>query len=146
MELIRFVALAHPERMEEFGFTTLGEFAKRFKVNPGTLSEWLKEPEIQQEIKATWKRWGKQRTPNVIMALYKKAITEGNAIDVLAWMKIIEDWSEKTSLVDITVGGGDKSLGEKLRELPRDKARHIISIITEATKTIEANSHSILSE
>jgi hypothetical protein len=96
MELVRFVALAHPERMEEFGFTTLGEFAKRFKVNPGTLSEWLKEPEIQEQIKATWKRWGKERTPDVIMSLYKKAITEGNAAEAMTWMKIIEDWTEET--------------------------------------------------
>ena len=94
-EFIRFVALPRPFRKQEFGYENDADFAIAKKVHPGTLSEWKKAKEFWDEVKKHWKRWGKDRTPNVIAGLYQKAVSEGNAAEALAWMKIIEDWQEK---------------------------------------------------
>jgi hypothetical protein len=44
LEFIRFTALPRVFREKEWGFNSDGEFAKKFNVNPGTLSEWKKAP------------------------------------------------------------------------------------------------------
>jgi len=53
---------------------------------------------------------------------------------------------QQPALVDITIGGGDKKIADRLKELPADRARHIISIIGEVSQAIEENGHSVLSE
>ena len=97
-ELIRFVALPMIARKKEFGFVNLQDFAKVQKIHPGTISDWLAEEEVQKRIRNKWKAWGKDKTPDVIQGLYKSASEGGKASEVMAWMKIIEDWVEKTNI------------------------------------------------
>ena len=49
-------------------------------------------------MKNTLKRWGKDRTPDVILGLYRNAVQQGHAADALAWMKLIEDWQDKSEV------------------------------------------------
>jgi hypothetical protein len=97
-EFIRFIALSRVYRMEEFGFETLQAFAQKFKVSPDTLSDWQKKDEFWVEVKKCWKQWGRSRTPDVIHGLYRTAVKSGKAPEVLAWMKIVEDWIETTKV------------------------------------------------
>lgn len=74
------------------------EFAEKFKIKRGTCSEWNKILTDENLIFDNIKRWAKMITPNVIMALGKKAMKTGNAPEVLAWGKIIEDLKDKSEV------------------------------------------------
>lgn len=95
-EFIRFTAFPELLRGKEFGFDTDKDFAKANRVNTDTLCEWKKDYEFWDEVKGMWIRWGKHRTPNVIMGLYRNAVNKGNAAEAIAWMKIFEDFKEKS--------------------------------------------------
>ena len=97
--LCRFVALPRVLRQEEFGFKNLTDFAKKYEVDKATLSLWLREDEVKDKIRENWKEWGRDRTPNVILALYRTAVKEGRASEVKAWMQIIEEIEEKATVL-----------------------------------------------
>jgi len=97
-EFIRFMALPRTVRMKDFGFANLGEFAKKYKIHPGTLSEWQKRDGFWENVKKLWKEWGRGRTPEVVLGLYRKAVKEGNASEAIAWFKLIEDWQERKTI------------------------------------------------
>ena len=98
LEFIRFTALPRVFREKEWGFNSDGEFAKKFNVNPGTLSEWKKAPEFWEGIRDTLKLWGKDRIPDVLAGMYKKAVSEGNATEVKLWLQYFDDWKEKSEV------------------------------------------------
>ncbi|MCK5122552.1 MAG: hypothetical protein KAQ87_00140 [Candidatus Pacebacteria bacterium] len=75
---------------------TQTEFAKRFKIKIGTCTEWNKILIDENLIYGSIKRWAKMITPNVIMALGKTAMKTGKAPEVMAWLKIIEDFKDKS--------------------------------------------------
>lgn len=74
------------------------EFAKKFKIKPGTCSEWNKILVDDNLIYESIRRWAKMITPNVIMALGKTAMRTGKAPEVMAWGKIIEDFKDKAEV------------------------------------------------
>lgn len=119
-KLVQFVALPTPFRTKEFGYYTLQDFAKENSVNPGTISQWLKEEEIQNKIKDEWKNWGRNRTPDVIAGLLRTAVQDGSAAEVKLWMQIIENWTEKIE-TDITIN----PLKSLLIQIADDKANPI---------------------
>lgn len=75
---------------------TQTEFAKRFKIKIGTCTEWNKILIDENLIYGSIKRWAKMITPNVIMALGKIAMKTGKAPEVMAWLKIIEGFNDKS--------------------------------------------------
>ena len=77
---------------------TQDEFAKKFKLKAGTCSEWNKLLIDKNLINENFLRWAKMITPNVIMALAKTAIKTGKAPEVMAWMKLVEGWEEKSKM------------------------------------------------
>lgn len=95
---MRFIALPRLLRIQEFGYKTLKDFAKKNKVSPDTLTDWQKEDGFWDEVRKLWKEWGRGRTPDVILGLYRKAVKDGNASEALAWFKLIEDWQEKQTI------------------------------------------------
>lgn len=97
-EFVRFMALPRFFRAREYGFENESDFAKKFKINRATLTQWKKKDDFWNEVKRLWKKWGKERTPDVILGLYRTAVKQGRAAEALVWMKIIEDWKEKTGL------------------------------------------------
>ena len=116
---VAFTALPRPLRKQEFGYEDAKEFAEANHVNPGTLSEWKKDSGFWEEVRTEWRKWGKDRTPNVIAGLYKKAVNEGNASEALAWMKIIEEWQEKST---VKVESEElKKLTEQMRKIAEKK-------------------------
>jgi len=96
LQFILFVALPRSMRQTEYGYTTDVDFAEHFKVHKSTLVEWKKDNEFWKEVTKIWKRWGKDRTPDVIAGLYRRSAADGHGADVLVWMKIIEEYKEKS--------------------------------------------------
>ncbi len=119
-EYIRFIAFPKALREKEFGFKNDDEFAKDKKINAGTLSVWKKSVNFWDDVKAQWKKWGRNRTPDVILGLYGKAVREGNAAEALAWMKIVEDWKEKTET--------EFSMTRQTLQTLQDQQREIIAM------------------
>jgi len=93
---------------------TQTEFAKRFKIKIGTCSEWNKILVDDNLIYGSIKRWAKMITPNVIMALGKIAMKTGKAPEVMAWMKIIEDFKDKS---EAEASGDLKEIMKKMDKL-----------------------------
>lgn len=94
-EFIRFVEwCAIPDALKEP--KTQKELALLINVEQGTLSDWKKRPEYYDLVRDEMRRWGKGKTQNIIGALYRKAVQEGNAQEAKLWFQFIEDWKEKT--------------------------------------------------
>ena len=75
---------------------TQQELSKKFGVGQDTLSEWKSRPGFWTSVKEKRRQWGQERTPDVIMALYKRIIRNGSAPEVKLWLQYFEDWFEKT--------------------------------------------------
>lgn len=125
-DFIRFMAFPQALRDKEYGYKTEAEFGSRNKINPGTLSQWKKRPDFWESLKATWKSWGRERTPDVIIGLYRKAVNQGGAPEALAWMKIVEDWKEKTET--------EFSMTRQTLQVLQDQQREIIAIAKKRRK------------
>lgn len=69
---------------------TQTEFAKRYDIKDlATLTDWNKKLEKDGLIPQIH-QWARKLTPNVIGALYRNASKHGRAVDVKAWMEIVE--------------------------------------------------------
>jgi len=97
-EFIRFTAIPRVFREKELGYNSDGVFAKKYKVNPGTLSAWKKDQNFWDEVKNILKFWGADRLPDVLAGLYKKAVTDGNAAEVKLWLQYFADWKENSAV------------------------------------------------
>lgn len=93
-EFIAWIALPEEFRVPK----TQGGLAKKFGVCQDTLSDWKKIGGFWDVVKAERQRWGKERTPNVILGLYRKAVKEGNAAEAKLWLQYIEGWTEKKDI------------------------------------------------
>ena len=91
-------------------------FAKKFKVKVATCSEWNNILIDDNLIHDSILRWAKMITPNVIMALGKKAVKTGNAQEVMAWEKLIEDYTDKSE----TIHGFTKEALQNIQSGVRD--------------------------
>jgi len=113
-EFIQFMALPTIFRKKEYGFDTLKEFAQENKVDPDTLTNWKKTEGFWDAVRQVTKDWGKGKTPDVILSLYKNILHTGRAADVLAWMKIVEDWVETTKVQNEEIVDPTKELAKLL--------------------------------
>lgn len=85
--------------LEMLSIKTQTQFAERFKVKIDTCSAWNRILVDDNLIHDNILRWAKQITPNVIMALGRTAVRTGNAQEVMAWEKLIEDYTDKTETI-----------------------------------------------
>ncbi len=93
---------------------SMTEFASEFGVIPQTLSGWRKDIEDDVDFMPAVKREMRKLTKNIMGALYRKTLEEGDAARVTIWMKIIEDWREQLGVEHSgTIGDG---LSDKERE------------------------------
>lgn len=72
------------------------EFAKAIGMSRSQLYKYEDEKEFQELRYKYLKEWGVDRTPAMIMALYRKALAEGDAGRVKLWMQIFHDFTEKS--------------------------------------------------
>jgi hypothetical protein len=98
-----FTALPKKDRIEHFGFHTDQEFAREFDLHAGTLSDWKYSPELY-EAREKYMIHFRKHTANIIGKFAERAEKRGDSFDVLTFMKVVENWSEKSSL-DVTSKG-----------------------------------------
>ena len=74
-----------------------GEFAEKYGIAQETLSDWnkllLKDDDV---IDA--RKWFQKLTKNIVSALYRKALIEGDAPRVKLWLQYIESWQESLGI------------------------------------------------
>ena len=71
------------------------ELSKKFRVGEDTLSSWKKQRGFWDEVAKKRKEWSREKTSDVIYALYKRIMETGNSAEVKLWFQLMEDWSER---------------------------------------------------
>jgi transcriptional regulator with XRE-family HTH domain len=93
-EYLEFISwMAVPSNIREP--KTQSQLAKKLGVGPDTLSEWKQRESFFDSVMKKRKLWCRERTPDVIYALYNRAVKTGNAPEVKLWLQMSEDWSER---------------------------------------------------
>ncbi len=77
-------------------------FAKEFKVSPDTLSDWNRELKYDPSITRSYEKEFRILTQNLVMALYLKALKEGDPERLKAWMTFVEGWSPRETVIQTT--------------------------------------------
>lgn len=76
------------------------EFAKKYDVENSTLTNWNKLIE-KKEVMSEVRKWGQKFTKNVLFALYRDVLENGNAEGVKLWLQVVEGWSYSKGKADI---------------------------------------------
>lgn len=123
-EFARFCAMPKKSREKEYGYWQFKTFAEKHDMSNETLTDWRKEEEFWQEVNKNRKIWFKDKTPEVIQALYRTILKDGKASEVMAWFKLIEEYTEKIE-GDFTVNKYKqltlKQLKQQYAELEREQ-------------------------
>jgi len=128
-EYIRFTALPRVLRDKEFGFHSDDAFIKHHKLSSYTLYEWRKDVDFWRQVNLLLNRWAKDKTPDVIWSLYRTAVQKGGAAEVMAWMKIVEDWREKTEVNMHEKLEALKSIQDNTRKLVENERKKLTHTI-----------------
>jgi hypothetical protein len=62
------------------------------------LSEWKARADFWSEVEKRRVTWGRERTPDVVLALYKRLCATGGAAEVRLWFQLIEGWSDRVTV------------------------------------------------
>ena len=92
--VLNALGIREPEVMELFGIKSQSEFATRFGVAEPTLSHWKREMHRGSDFQ-DFRVQMQQLTKNVMGALYRKTIEDGDAARVKLWMQVVEGWNER---------------------------------------------------
>ena len=77
---------------------TMTEFAATYGVAIGSLTRWKNEIETSDEYMADVRKSFKPLTKNVVAALYRKMLEEGDGPRFTAYFKVIEGWREQLGI------------------------------------------------
>lgn len=114
---VEFRAIPEVFREKEYGFKTDTDFAKRYKINRATLGEWKKDPEYTKSIQELLRKWGRDKTPDVIAALLRSSLKEGKASEIKLWLEYVEEWIPGMVLHTPEMLSAIRERTELLREL-----------------------------
>jgi len=93
-EFVKFYSLSSPYRIQEYGYKTEQKFAKEYNLCQDTLTDWKKRKEFQNDVDIQLNKWGADKTPNVLAALYNTILADGKASEVKLWLQYIKSWRE----------------------------------------------------
>ena len=108
--------------LQLFELKTQQDFQKKFLLNKNTLTKWNKRIEKEGLLAEKIMVWAKKLTANVISALYKKVIEEGDAQRTKLWLEFVEGWREKieekhTGEIGLKHSGKIETSNEESRKL-----------------------------
>lgn len=104
---VSFMAMPNPDKCEFLGIPFNAEkkqyaerpqqkhFAKKFGISEKSLSTWKHSEDFDKAVRRVRTNWGKEKTPDVLAALYRRCVTHGNAYDVELWLAYFEGWDRK---------------------------------------------------
>lgn len=84
----RFIATPKPWR----DLKTQLEFQIEHNVSHDTLARWKKDPNFWEDVGRAIKEWGREKTPDVIAAVYGRIVRQGDPQAAALWLKYIENW------------------------------------------------------
>lgn len=95
-EVIQKMGSSNSELGVIFSIQNQTEFAKIFKIENSTLTNWNKLIDREDLLKDVLEPM-RRLTKNVLCALYKKAIDTGNAEETRLWFQYVEGWTYQSS-------------------------------------------------
>jgi hypothetical protein len=95
-EVIQKIGDTNSSISKIFSIQNQTEFARVYKVENSTLTNWNKLIDREDLLKDTLKPL-KRLTKNVLFALYRNAIEHGNAKEVELWFQFVEGWKYQSS-------------------------------------------------
>ncbi len=72
-----------------------GAFQEKYNVSGQTLVNWKNDPNFWEDVKREIKEWTKEKTPDVIAAIYRSAI-KGNPFSQKLWLQAFDEFQEKS--------------------------------------------------
>jgi len=118
---VKFYALPYVIRVKEYGIKTEQQFAKENDLSQDTLTDWKKRPEFQNDVDIQLNKWGADKTPNVLVSLYNKILSDGKAGEVKLWYQIVKSWKEGMVIEQPSIEQNNKL--DKLLENADDKTK-----------------------
>jgi|GEM_PF-2152458 len=91
---IKFYSLPSIYRQGKYGYRTEQDFAKKYNLCQDTLTDWKKRKEFNNDVDIQLAKWGSDKTPDVIAALYRTILKDGKASEVKLWLQYIKRWKE----------------------------------------------------
>lgn len=98
LQFAEFCALPKKEREETYGFSMFKQFAEKYDLDENTLTDWRKEARFAELVDKNRKRWFSERTPEVLLSLYRTILKKGQAAEIALWLKYVEEWTEKMNI------------------------------------------------
>ena len=93
-EFVKFSAMPSIYRYEQYKFSTEQDFAKHYKLSQDTLTDWKNKESFSKDVDKQLHRWGSDKTPAVIEALFNSILEDGRAAEVKLWLQYIKQWKE----------------------------------------------------
>ena len=81
---------------EVLSIKTQTEFSQRYGINQASLTAWNHKLEESDEVGKLSRKFFQKLTTNILGALYKSAVKEGDSARVALWLKFFEGWIEKS--------------------------------------------------
>lgn len=111
-------------RVKEYGYKSDTDFAKEHHISRDTITQWRERQDFWDARDKKMNSWGKNRTPDVIASLYRKAVDEGNAAEAKLWLQVFEKFSERSDTTVSLHRESLKAIQDGVRELvEQDKAK-----------------------
>lgn len=106
-------------------YPTQKQLAEFLKISEQTLSDWNNRPVAKGYEELDWRVWAKRLTKNVVGALYRQCLIDGDAARAKFWFQAVENWKEGFE-VDANIRGELEQTRDKLKEIildEREKAK-----------------------
>lgn len=94
--VLRLLGISDIETVELYGIRSQTEFSEKFGVGGPTLSHWKREMQNGNDFK-DFQIEMRGLTKNVMGALYRQAMAEGDAARVKLWLQTVEGWNESSN-------------------------------------------------
>lgn len=89
-EIAEGLSIERWELEQVAGIKTQSEFAKRFGIHPGTLTEWNNHQIPSDYAHLDWRTWAKSLTKEVVFSLYQGILEHADAARVRLWFNYID--------------------------------------------------------
>ena len=88
------------EDKKKIGIITAMQFAQKYHVANKTLSEWKKRDDFWPLVNMHIISWGKELTPTVLKALFKRSLRQdfANPKDTELWLQYVEGFNPKQQI------------------------------------------------
>ncbi len=94
-EILKKLGLEDPIVIKLIRIKSQAEFCKEFNIGtPGTLTAWNKRIEDEPVLVDERKKWMKKLTGNVMMAVYRSVLKDGDRSRAELWIQYCEDFKK----------------------------------------------------